>query len=369
MSFIDEQSRLMQRCIAGLAVLLFATPMALADDDPEQLEQEMLAAYQQYNELFQSGQYELAITPATTALKRSLALDDTPNKTTATLYYNHALAHLGSGMRNRAIKSLDAANEMYEALGSEFDGNRIQVLMSRGDAERRLKKARPFYGQALALSERVNGASSNTHAQNLHTVGLTHLGAKEWDVAAPYLQQADAVFGAPDVEDRTAAVSSGFAVARIQAHNDVLEFDHLQRVIADFEATGRRTSDYLRLLEWSRDLTDDPALAASFTAKIEDYKAALEPEVGDYLPIKRVAPYYPRDALKKGMTGYVDLTFTVSEEGIPINIKPTGGRNYRVFAKAAIQAASKFRYEPREVDGKPVAVDGVETRLRFELKY
>jgi len=36
---------------------------------------------------------------------------------------------------------------------------------------------------------------------------------------------------------------------------------------------------------------------------------------GDYLPIVKVQPQYPRRALSRGMTGYVIVEFTVTEKG------------------------------------------------------
>ena len=38
-----------------------------------------------------------------------------------------------------------------------------------------------------------------------------------------------------------------------------------------------------------------------------------------------------------------------------------------VFDTSAINAALKFRYEPKIVDGKPAAVSGVQNRLDFAL--
>ena len=39
-----------------------------------------------------------------------------------------------------------------------------------------------------------------------------------------------------------------------------------------------------------------------------------------------------------------------------------------LFERAAKNAVLKFKYKPRVVDGKPVEVPGVETRIRFQLE-
>ena len=88
---------------------------------------------------------------------------------------------------------------------------------------------------------------------------------------------------------------------------------------------------------------------------------------GEYLPIVRVAPIYPNRALSRGLEGYVDLSFTVTTAGTvrdPIVTYSTSS----LFESAAKKAVLKFKYKPRIVDGKPVDVPGVETRIRFELE-
>ncbi len=88
---------------------------------------------------------------------------------------------------------------------------------------------------------------------------------------------------------------------------------------------------------------------------------------GEYLPIVRVAPIYPNRALSRGLEGYVDLSFTVTTAGTvrdPIVTYSTSS----LFERAAQKAVLKFKYKPRVVDGQPVDVPGVETRIRFELE-
>ncbi|MEO0345379.1 MAG: energy transducer TonB [Pseudomonadota bacterium] len=88
---------------------------------------------------------------------------------------------------------------------------------------------------------------------------------------------------------------------------------------------------------------------------------------GEYLPIVRVAPVYPNRALSRGLEGYVDLMFTVTDAGTvkdPVVTYTTSS----LFNRAATQAVLKFKYKPRVVDGKPVEVPGVETRIRFQLE-
>jgi len=89
---------------------------------------------------------------------------------------------------------------------------------------------------------------------------------------------------------------------------------------------------------------------------------------GEYLPIVKVAPIYPRKAAARGIEGYVVLSFTVNETGavvdpVVIESVPSG-----VFDRSAIRAALKFKYKPRVEDGKPVAVPNVEHLITFQLE-
>jgi protein TonB len=88
---------------------------------------------------------------------------------------------------------------------------------------------------------------------------------------------------------------------------------------------------------------------------------------GDYLPIVRVAPVYPARALSRGLEGHVDLSFTVTTAGTvrdPIVLFSTSS----LFERAAMRAVLKFKYKPRVVDGVPVDVPGVKTRITFQIE-
>ncbi len=88
---------------------------------------------------------------------------------------------------------------------------------------------------------------------------------------------------------------------------------------------------------------------------------------GDYLPIVRVAPVYPARALSRGLEGYVDLSFTVTMAGTvrdPVILFSTSS----LFERAATRAVLKFKYKPRVVDGVPVDVTNVKTRISFQIE-
>lgn len=88
---------------------------------------------------------------------------------------------------------------------------------------------------------------------------------------------------------------------------------------------------------------------------------------GSYLPIVKVAPVYPQRALRRGIEGYVVVEFTVTTSGAVKDTRVIEADPPNVFDHAAMEAAKKFKYKPKMVNGKPVEVAGVRNIIRFEL--
>jgi protein TonB len=89
---------------------------------------------------------------------------------------------------------------------------------------------------------------------------------------------------------------------------------------------------------------------------------------GEYLPIVKVAPEYPRRALQRGIEGYVIVEYTVTKLGTVENPRVIEAEPAGMFDEAAIKSALKYKYKPRVVDGEPIEVPGVRTIIRFELE-
>ena len=89
---------------------------------------------------------------------------------------------------------------------------------------------------------------------------------------------------------------------------------------------------------------------------------------GDYLPIVKVAPIYPRRAQDRGIEGYVVVEFTVNKTGAVVNPVVVEAEPPNYFERAALAAVVKFKYKPRVVDGMPIDTPGVQNIIRFELE-
>lgn len=94
----------------------------------------------------------------------------------------------------------------------------------------------------------------------------------------------------------------------------------------------------------------------------------LAPSDGEYLPIVKVEPIYPRRALERGIEGYVIVEFTVTRSGTTKDIRVVEAQPPGIFDQAAIKAAEKFKYKPRVVDGQPIEVPGVQNKITFRIE-
>lgn len=129
-------------------------------------------------------------------------------------------------------------------------------------------------------------------------------------------------------------------------------------------------------LEAAKKLTYKPKILNGQAVKAEAvlHKFTFELQEGGQgsLPIVKIAPQYPGEALKRKVQGYVVVEFTVDEKGQTLNHhvvegKDVNGVDTDVFNEAAIRAAQKLKFKPRIVDGKPVEVRGVSHKFTFEL--
>ncbi|HEX3845836.1 MAG TPA: TonB family protein [Steroidobacteraceae bacterium] len=82
--------------------------------------------------------------------------------------------------------------------------------------------------------------------------------------------------------------------------------------------------------------------------------------------IKSVKPGYPSRAERDRVEGWVELDFTVTEQGAVKDIAVHAASSPRTFDQSAIDALSQWRYRPIVRDSKPVA-QRARIRIRFTL--
>ena len=85
---------------------------------------------------------------------------------------------------------------------------------------------------------------------------------------------------------------------------------------------------------------------------------------GDYIPLFKVQPVYPRRAQERGTQGYAIVQFTITETGTVEDVEPLEGwcgdptnpdteyRQCTIFNSSSDMAALKIKYKPKIVDFK-----------------
>ncbi|WP_235991972.1 energy transducer TonB, partial [Pseudomonas paracarnis] len=86
-----------------------------------------------------------------------------------------------------------------------------------------------------------------------------------------------------------------------------------------------------------------------------------------YQPLSKAAPAYPERALDKNIEGDCSVEYTVNTQGHVENPKVLAGC-HPLFIRPSLAAANTFRYQPRIVDGKAVAVPAVPHTFHYRLK-
>ena len=86
-----------------------------------------------------------------------------------------------------------------------------------------------------------------------------------------------------------------------------------------------------------------------------------------YQPLSKEAPDYPERALDKNIEGDCSVEYTVNTLGRVENPRVLDGC-HPLFMRPSLAAANTFRYQPRVVDGKAVAVPAVRNTFHYRIK-
>ncbi|NBB34504.1 energy transducer TonB [Pseudomonas sp. BC115LW] len=86
-----------------------------------------------------------------------------------------------------------------------------------------------------------------------------------------------------------------------------------------------------------------------------------------YLPLSKEAPDYPQRALDKNIEGDCSVEYTVNPQGKVENPRVLDGC-HPLFMRPSLAAANTFRYQPRLVDGRAVAVPAVRNTFHYRIK-
>lgn len=81
-----------------------------------------------------------------------------------------------------------------------------------------------------------------------------------------------------------------------------------------------------------------------------------------------VQPTYPIAAANRGIEGYVDVQFDVTETGATTNVRILAAEPPKVFDKETINAVKRWKFSPVIKDGRPVPYLAMAQRVHFQME-
>jgi protein TonB len=110
------------------------------------------------------------------------------------------------------------------------------------------------------------------------------------------------------------------------------------------------------------------AMPTSTDIRIDNNTSGFGAGEGDYLPIVKVAPIYPRTAWAKGIGGQCLVRYTVTTAGTVKDVEVVEDEcTDAMFHRASIEAAKRFKYKPRVVGGVAIEVSGVYNMFYYNV--
>ena len=157
---------------------------------------------------------------------------------------------------------------------------------------------------------------------------------------------------------------------------DIRVYERMSKLLLDVEGhgdtsylreRGRQTAKrllqagvYAQLEYLYEEKGDRPAAADMRQRRLQ---RAGAPEL---VPLFRVMPRYPRDALRRRVNGWVDMLITQRPDGTVSKVEVIGSEPAGVFDQAAIDAVRQWKFKPRVIDGQAVDSRGRQ-RLEFRM--
>jgi TonB family protein len=103
--------------------------------------------------------------------------------------------------------------------------------------------------------------------------------------------------------------------------------------------------------------------AVEVGSEVENIRLKVAPE-----PLATAQPVYPRRALTRGIEGWAEVEYTISEAGQVEDVAVVDANPVGIFDRAAIKAISKWQYQPQKVNDKSVRVIQLRHRFQFQVE-
>lgn len=250
----------------------------------------------------------------------------------------------------------------------------IPVLMALGDVSGKpFKPSRQviYYNRALKITQVQSPEDKVKYADLSLEAGRNILQSSKSRGAKSYIETAYQIylekFGTSHLSTALAGLALGEFYSANMNHEKAEEY--LLRSLNTFTSDPTYRTPELRartvltaLYEYwnKRDKATEQVLAIS--------RISSGTSTQEMMPVYRVNPDYPSEAVSKGSDGWVILDFTVDETGQVRDVVVEDSEGHPLFKDAATTAINKWRYVPRFENGKPVDTPHIKAKLTFEVE-
>lgn len=230
-----------------------------------------------------------------------------------------------------------------------FAGSELSVV------ERSLNDARNVASKRAGIDAMVSNARKRINDGQL----LAPAGDSARDLIAN-IRAADPT--RVELEDLSKSLSTRLIDNARQA-TGAKQYDQAQQLLSAARQLGAKANE-AALTQAERDLAQQqkPADTADTASAASGNLPAIQLK-----RTKTVTPNFPADARKKGLSGWVEVSFLVASNGSVQEAKVTKAEPQGVFDQSALDAVQQWRFEPPTRDGKP-ATQRTNIRLRFDNK-
>ncbi len=374
------------RTLIIFLALLFCAP-ALADD-PAQNE-DFKVAWAAYSEAVESGRVSkiLKTSKAVAELAEQLFPESDPRL--AKILQNYGVALRRGRKKTESRKVLERSLELMEDIHGKGSIELVPVMSDLADAyssysssDRQLS----HYKRAIKIVRKEHGKDSMEYADLAFRVATNTFSFSRSLSARQYLLDAQRIYSEKlgDDDQKTGLTSFFLGKMAFAQSNYRRSTDYLEEALQSFVGESDEAREYRQathaLLVQVHETSGRSDLATRHSIAI-GMESPSSPDEG-YQPLFRQLPKYPRAMWQRRLEGYVDVEFTVNEEGFTENarvIKAVTSDPDRTkkalasddenesFAVAALAAVKKFRYAPRFEDGVAVPAENVKARVVFKL--
>jgi TonB family protein len=331
-------------------------------------------AYEQYKYFYQQGNLYQSLPEAKLAYELGQQLHGKQSEETAILTYNYGNNLLRLRKYDDAKPILTVALGSYEQVYGTKSIELVPVLLDLGHVytfKHDIEIKRKLYKRAFELVEQHYGKDSVEYGWRSVMAGADMLQLAYDGDGEIYLKTGYKILQSSLGEND---VKTGFAAYNLGKHELT-------------KGNYKAAEQYLLITLASNKIPDGPPSKIELSAHaflVRVYEELGKSELAtqhcltigrmtpfksnqDYFPVYKKVPSYPRSALAQHKEGFVVVEYEVDENGFVRNpevIETQGGKK---FEGPALDAAMKFRYAPRFVDGQSVSVKGVQNKFTFSI--